>query len=37
MDMMLWHKKLELEKMYYVLSLAWLRELIHPIPLLAQA
>ena len=36
--MMLWHdEKLDLEKMYHVLSLAWPLELIQPLPLLAYA
>ena len=33
--MMLWHEKAGAWYMYYVLSLAWLLELIHPLPLLA--
>ena len=33
--MMLWQEKAGARYMYYVLSLAWPRELIHPHPLLA--
>ena len=35
--MMLWHEEAGARYMYYVLRLAWLLELIHPLPLLAHA
>ena len=35
MDMMLWHEKAGARYVYYVLSLVWPLELIHPLPLLA--
>ena len=33
--MMLWHEKAGARYMFYVLSLGWLLELFHPLPLLA--
>ena len=32
--MMLWHETAGARYMYFVLSLSWLLELIHPLPLL---
>ena len=37
MYMVSWHEKAGARHMYYVLSLSWLLELIHPLLLLAYA